>query len=171
MTIIATISIINNLNPFKKPYRNEELDTESRENHRTIKELVGQIHQLQKNVRDKELQMRKNEISYTYKVKAKNPQISYNLKTNWQKTEHLNLNQLFGQKPFNTHDFHQIENGTQKIDRLEKQIDHEKRINDRLTTEAKDLRIELDRIKNASQSLNQNQLKQVNSTTPLLNSI
>lgn len=66
------------------------------------------------------------------------------------------------QKPFNTHDFHQIENSSQKIDRLEKQIDHEKRINDRLTTEAKDLRIELDRIKNSSQSLNQNQLKQVN---------
>lgn len=63
-----------NLFTSKKPYRNEELDTESRETHRTIKELVGQIHQLQKNVRDKELQMRRNEISYTYKVRSNNLQ-------------------------------------------------------------------------------------------------
>lgn len=47
------------------------------------------------------------------------------------------------------------------MNRLEKQVEHEKRLNDRLATEVKDLRIELDRMKNSSQSVGQNHLKQL----------
>lgn len=64
-------------------------------------------------------------------------------------------------KPLNTFDFHQNENSNQKINRLEKQIDHEKRLNDRLATEVKDLRIELDRMKSSSQSVGQSHMKQL----------
>lgn len=64
-------------------------------------------------------------------------------------------------KPLNTYDFHQIENSNQKISRLEKQVDHEKRLNDRLATEVKDLRIEVDRMKNSSQSVSQSHMKQL----------
>lgn len=42
---------------------------ESESGESTIKELITQIHQLQKNVRDKELQIRKNEINYNYQVR------------------------------------------------------------------------------------------------------
>lgn len=48
----------------------EQLKSEEQPTSSTMKELVGQIHHLQQTVREKEMLMKRNEISVNFKVKS-----------------------------------------------------------------------------------------------------
>lgn len=105
----------------------------------TLVDLVGQVHQMQQIVREKEMLMKRNEISSNFKVTIKTL---------------LSLFVLVIVLLF------QHDSLMQKISILEKQVEQEKRLNTNLTAEIESSRRELRQIKESSFATNQDQTKQ-----------
>lgn len=109
----------------------------------TLKELVAEIHHLQQLVREKDLQIKRNEVSHSFLVKSLFPMMVQCI---------LIFNSIYRQ---------QNDTSVQKINRLEKQIEHEKRLNGNLSAEIHKLNEEALRCEQSSYSLSKEQHEQV----------
>lgn len=121
----------------------------------TLADLVSQIHQLQQIVREKEMLMKRNEISNNFKVCTTNEELPLSRSLLPACYKFLNKSICFIQ-----HD-----SLMQKMTRLEKQVEQEKRLNTNLAAEIESCRRESRLLKESSLATSQDHTKQVNDFT------
>lgn len=107
----------------------------------TLADLVGQVHHMQQIVREKEIVMKRNEVSSNFKVFIIQSSVFCAFCNRFVFFQHDSL--------------------MQKITRLEKQVDQEKRLNTNLSAEIESCRRESRQLKETSLATSQDQAKQV----------